>query len=44
VDHGRTGRGHEDRPDLRSHDGAPDRLDAVMFTVVVGYYMWLALL
>ncbi|MEJ7798779.1 MAG: phosphatidate cytidylyltransferase [Solirubrobacteraceae bacterium] len=26
------------------HGGALDRLDAVMFTVVVGYYVWLALL
>jgi len=26
------------------HGGALDRLDAVMFTVVVGYYIWLALL
>lgn len=27
-----------------AHGGALDRLDAVMFTVVVGYYVWLALL
>ena len=27
-----------------AHGGALDRLDAVMFTVVVGYYIWLALL
>jgi phosphatidate cytidylyltransferase len=27
-----------------AHGGALDRLDAVMFTVVVGYYLWLALL
>jgi phosphatidate cytidylyltransferase len=26
-----------------AHGGALDRLDAVMFTVVVGYYIWLAL-
>jgi len=26
------------------HGGALDRLDAVMFTVVTGYYIWLALL
>jgi phosphatidate cytidylyltransferase len=27
-----------------AHGGALDRLDAAMFTVVVGYYVWLALL
>jgi phosphatidate cytidylyltransferase len=27
-----------------AHGGGLDRLDAVMFTVVVGYYIWLALL
>jgi phosphatidate cytidylyltransferase len=27
-----------------AHGGALDRLDAVMFTVVTGYYVWLALL
>ena len=27
-----------------AHGGALDRLDAVMFTVVVGYYIWLALM
>jgi phosphatidate cytidylyltransferase len=27
-----------------AHGGALDRLDAVMFSVVVGYYIWLALL
>jgi phosphatidate cytidylyltransferase len=27
-----------------AHGGALDRLDAVMFTTVVGYYIWLALL
>jgi len=27
-----------------AHGGALDRLDAVMFTVVTGYYIWLALL
>jgi phosphatidate cytidylyltransferase len=27
-----------------AHGGALDRLDAVMFTVVVGYYMWLLLM
>ncbi|MCW3015860.1 MAG: phosphatidate cytidylyltransferase [Solirubrobacterales bacterium] len=27
-----------------AHGGALDRLDAVMFTVVAGYYVWLALL
>ena len=27
-----------------AHGGALDRLDAVLFTVVVGYYVWLALL
>jgi len=27
-----------------AHGGALDRLDAVMFTAVVGYYVWLALL
>jgi phosphatidate cytidylyltransferase len=27
-----------------AHGGALDRLDAVMFTVVVGYYIWLALI
>jgi phosphatidate cytidylyltransferase len=27
-----------------AHGGALDRLDAVMFTVVVGYYIWLGLL
>ena len=25
-----------------AHGGALDRLDAAMFTVVVGYYVWLA--
>ena len=27
-----------------AHGGALDRLDAVLFTLVVGYYVWLALL
>ena len=27
-----------------AHGGALDRLDAVLFTVVIGYYIWLALL
>ncbi len=27
-----------------AHGGALDRLDAVMFTVVTGYYVWLALI
>jgi phosphatidate cytidylyltransferase len=27
-----------------AHGGALDRLDAVMFTAVAGYYVWLALL
>jgi phosphatidate cytidylyltransferase len=27
-----------------AHGGALDRLDAVLFTAVVGYYVWLALL
>ena len=27
-----------------AHGGALDRLDAVIFTVVAGYYIWLALL
>ncbi|HEV7804323.1 MAG TPA: phosphatidate cytidylyltransferase [Solirubrobacteraceae bacterium] len=29
---------------LGAHGGALDRLDAVMFTVVIGYYVWRALL
>jgi len=27
-----------------AHGGALDRLDAVMFTVVAGYYIWFALI
>ena len=27
-----------------AHGGALDRLDAVFFTIVVGYYIWYALL
>jgi phosphatidate cytidylyltransferase len=27
-----------------AHGGALDRLDAIIFTVVAGYYVWLALL
>jgi phosphatidate cytidylyltransferase len=27
-----------------AHGGALDRLDGVMFTVVAGYYIWLAIL
>jgi phosphatidate cytidylyltransferase len=27
-----------------AHGGALDRLDAVFFTAVVGYYLWLVLL
>jgi phosphatidate cytidylyltransferase len=27
-----------------AHGGALDRLDAVIFTVVAGYYIWLALM
>ena len=27
---------------LAPHGGALDRLDAALFTVVVGYYIWLA--
>ena len=27
-----------------AHGGALDRLDAVLFTLVVGYYVWKALL
>ena len=26
-----------------AHGGALDRLDAVLFTIVVGYYLWLTL-
>jgi phosphatidate cytidylyltransferase len=27
-----------------AHGGALDRVDAVLFTAVVGYYVWLAML
>ena len=37
--------GHKDSGRLfGAHGGALDRLDAVIFTIVAGYYVWLAVM